>query len=176
MVLATQNPLEYQGTFPLPEAQLDRFFMCLSLGYPEKSFEMEILKHHKSIKNLNQIEAVVNQSDILEMQTMVDQIKVHDDIVDYIVNIANTTRNYSDLSLGASTRAAIDLLNAGKARAFIKGRDYVIPDDVKAMVVPVLSHRLILSSEARIERKRIEDILKGVLGKVFLPVIANESF
>lgn len=174
MVLATQNPLEYQGTFPLPEAQLDRFFMCLSLGYPEKHFEMEILKHHKSIENLNQIEAVVNQFDILEMQTMVDHIKVHDDIIDYILNISNTTRNYNDLSLGASTRAAIDLLNAGKAKAFIEGRSYVIPDDVKAMVIPVLAHRLILSSEARIERKKIEDILKGVLDKVFLPVIAHE--
>ncbi|MDR7870531.1 MAG: MoxR family ATPase [Tissierellaceae bacterium] len=174
MVLATQNPLEYQGTFPLPEAQLDRFLMCLSLGYPDKINEIDILKNHQSIKDIGNIKAVVNRDDILEMQSNVDKTKVHDDIYEYIVNIINTTRNYSDISLGASTRASIDLLSAAKAKAFISGRDYVIPDDVKDMVVPVLSHRLILSSEARIERKNMDDILRGVLSKVFVPVIANE--
>lgn len=174
MVLATQNPLEYQGTFPLPEAQLDRFLMCLSLGYPDKTNEVEILKNHRSIKNLDEIQAVVNRDDIFEMQSIVDNIRVHDDIIDYIINIANITRDYGDLSLGASTRASIDLLNAAKAKAFICGRDYVIPDDVKKIVIPVLSHRLILSSGARIERRSVKDILKGVLDRVFLPVIANE--
>lgn len=174
MVLATQNSLEYQGTFPLPEAQLDRFIMCLSLGYPDKVYEMEILKNHKSIKNLNQINPVVNEEDIFTMQNQVENIHVHPDIIEYIINIANMTRDYSDLSLGASTRASIDLLNTSKAKAFIKGRDYVIPDDVKEMVIPVLTHRLILSSEARIERRSSEDILKAVLDRVFIPVIANE--
>ena len=174
MVLATQNSLEYQGTFPLPEAQLDRFIMCLSLGYPNKAYEIEILKNHKSIKDLNQINPVVNEEDIFIMQNYVDNIHVHDDIIEYIINIANITRDYSDLSLGASTRASIDLLSTSKAKAFIHGRDYVIPDDVKEMVPPVFSHRLILSSEARIERRSAEDILKGVLDRVFLPVIANE--
>lgn len=174
MVLATQNSLEYQGTFPLPEAQLDRFLMCLSLGYPDKSHEAEILKNYKAIKELDKIQALVNKDDILEMQAYVDDIKVHEDIIDYIVNISNVTRDYKDLNLGASTRASIDLLNAAKAKAFIEGRDYVIPDDVKEMVIPVLAHRLILSSEARIERKSMDQILRGVLNRVFIPVIAND--
>lgn len=174
MVLATQNPLEYQGTFPLPEAQLDRFLMRLSLGYPEKSYEIEILKNHQSIKNLSQIEPVASQKDILDMQQMVDELTVHDDIIHYIINISNATRNYRDLSLGASPRASIDLLKAAKAKAFIENRDYVIPDDVKQMVIPVLAHRLILSPEARIERKNIEEVLKGVLSRVYIPVMVNE--
>lgn len=174
MVLATQNPLEYQGTFPLPEAQLDRFLMRLSLGYPEKSYEVKILKDYKSIKNLNLIEPVVNQEDILEMQQMVDCMKVHDDILDYIVSISNVTRGYVDLRLGASPRASIDLLRASKARGFLVGRNYVIPDDVKRMVTPVFGHRLLLSTEARFDRKNIEEILKEVLNRVFVPVIINE--
>lgn len=174
MVLATQNPLEYQGTFPLPEAQLDRFIMCLSMGYPDKSYEIEILKEHNSIKNLALINPVVNQNDILEMQNYVESLNVHDDIIDYIVSISNVTRAFNDLSLGASPRASIDLLKASKARAFLSGRDYVIPDDVKEMAISVLSHRLILSPEARIERKNIVDILNNVLNNVYIPVIIND--
>jgi len=173
-VLATQNPLEYQGTFPLPEAQLDRFLMCLSIGYPDMKYEMEILKNHQSIKNLEDIEPVVTQEDILNMQLMVDSINVHDDILEYIINIANTTRNCKDLQLGASPRASIDLLKTSKAKAFLEGRNYVIPDDAKNMVPPVLNHRLILSPEARIERKTIDEILEEVLNQVFIPVISYE--
>lgn len=174
MVLATQNPLEYQGTFPLPEAQLDRFLMRLSIGYPQKLDEREILKHHKSHKNLDHIDTVVLKSEILDMQREVENINVHDDIVDYIINIANVTRNYESLQLGASPRAAIDLFKASKAKAFVSGRDYVIPDDVKEMVEPVLGHRLILSPEARIEGKKIDEVLKGVLKRVFVPVISHD--
>ncbi len=173
-VLATQNPLEYQGTFPLPEAQLDRFLMCLSIGYPEKAYEIEILKNHKSIKNLESIEPVVTQEDILNMQTTVDNIYVHEDILEYIINITNATRNYKDLKLGASPRASIDLLKASKAKAFIEGRNYVIPDDVKNIAPYVLSHRLILSPEARIEHKSIKKILEEVLNQVYIPVISYE--
>ena len=175
IVLATQNPLEYQGTFPLPEAQLDRFLMRLSIGYPEKSYEEEILKKYQSIKNLNLIESIVSGEDILNMQIMVDNITVHNDIIRYIVNITNATRNCTDLQLGASPRASIDLLKASKAKAFLAGRNYVIPDDAKEMAKPVLNHRLILSPEARIERKNIEIILEEVLKQVFIPVISNEK-
>ncbi|WIV13741.1 MoxR family ATPase [Proteiniborus sp. MB09-C3] len=170
MVLATQNPLEYQGTFPLPEAQLDRFLMRLSLGYPGKSYEIEILKNYQSIKNLNLIEPVASNDDILEMQSRVDDLTVHDDIMDYIVGISNATRNYKDLQLGVSPRASIDLLKAAKARAFLSGRDYVIPDDVKSMAASVLGHRLILSPEAKIEKRNTEDVLSRVLNSVFVPV------
>lgn len=174
MVLATQNPLEYQGTFPLPEAQLDRFLMRLSLGYPDKEDEIRILEDYKAIKELENIESVVSKEDILGMQNLVDNLTVHRDILDYIVNISNSTRNSSDLRLGASPRGSIDLLRASKANAFLLGRDYVIPDDVKKLVAPVLSHRLMLSSEARIERKNVEDILKVLINKVYVPVISDE--
>lgn len=174
MVLATQNPLEYQGTFPLPEAQLDRFLMRLSIGYPDKSHEIEILKNYQSIKNLDQIKAVATKDEILEMQDEVDNIHVHNDIYDYIVNIVNLTRNYESLQLGASPRAALDLLKASKAKAYLAGRDYVIPDDVKEMVTPVLSHRLILSPEARIERKSTEEVLIDLIDHIYIPVIVNE--
>lgn len=174
MVLATQNPLEYQGTYPLPEAQLDRFLMKLSLGYPDKQSEAEILKNYRGIKALDMIEPVITSEELLELQDIVENIRVHDDILSYIINISNTTRVYEEIRLGASPRASIDLLRASKAKAFISGRSYVIPDDVKSMAVPVLGHRLSISSEARIERKKIEDILKGVLNRVSVPVISNE--
>ena len=174
MVLATQNPLEYQGTFPLPEAQLDRFLMKISIGYPDKKYEIDILRSHKKIRDVDAIGPVARIEDILSMQDKVDNLTVHDDILDYIVNISNITRDYGDIKLGASPRASIDLLKASKARAYLYGRSYVIPDDVKAMVVPVLNHRLILSPEARIERKSMDEILKGVLNRVIVPVISHE--
>lgn len=171
IVLATQNPLEYQGTFPLPEAQLDRFLMRLSLGYPEKNYEIEILKEYGSIKNLHLIEPVVSKEDILNMQSTIEALTVHEDIMEYIVNISNATRTCEEIQLGASPRASIDLLKASKAKAFFSGRNYIIPDDVKEMVSPVLGHRLILSPEARIERKSMEEILEGILKRVYIPVI-----
>lgn len=171
IVLATQNPLEYQGTFPLPEAQLDRFLMRLSLGYPDKSHEIDILKNYRPIKNLQDIEPVVNQQDILNMQDEVENITVKDSIMEYIVNIVNVTRDAEELQLGASPRASIDLLKASKAKAYLSGRDYVIPDDVKEIALPVLSHRLILSPSSRIEGKSREEVLRELINKVFVPVI-----
>ena len=170
MVLATQNPLEYQGTFPLPEAQLDRFLMKISIGYPEEDFEMEILNNYENInpKNLN---AVANKEDILGMQKKVESLVAHRDIIKYIVEISNATRNSKNIQLGISPRASIDLLKAAKSKAFLENRDYVIPDDVKEMVIPVFNHRIILSPEARIERKTPEAILKGLLKTIFVPII-----
>lgn len=170
MVLATQNPLEYGGTFPLPEAQLDRFLMRVSLGYPDRENEIEILRNYSAIRELADIDKILDEKDIRNLQEMVKGVRTHKDILLYIVKISEMTRSYDDLRLGASPRASIDLLKASKAYAFIKGRDYVIPDDVKKMVLPVFSHRLILSSEARIENKNPEDILKGVLKRVSIPV------
>ena len=170
MVLATQNPLEYQGTFPLPEAQLDRFLMKISIGYPKEDFEMEILNNYENInpKNLN---AVANKEDILGMQKKVESLVAHRDIIKYIVEISNATRNSKNIQLGISPRASIDLLKAAKSKAFLENRDYVIPDDVKEMVIPVFNHRIILSPEARIERKTPEAILKGLLKTIFVPII-----
>lgn len=175
MVLATQNPLEYQGTFPLPEAQLDRFLMRLSLGYPEKSDEIKILENYKEIRELENIQAIIDRKDIIDMQNTVENLTVKKDILDYIVNISNSTRSNEDLILGASPRGSIDMLRAAKAHAFIRGRDYVIPDDVKNIAIPVLSHRLMLSSSARIERKNVADILTTILNRVYVPVISYDS-
>lgn len=166
MVLATQNPLEYQGTFPLPEAQLDRFLMKISLGYPDKKNEIAILKNSDIIKNISDIHAVASKTDIQYIQDEVSHLTVHDDILDYIIDIADKTRNCKDLKLGASPRASIDLLKVSKARAYLNGRNYVIPDDVKEMVVPVLNHRLIISPEARMERKTIEKILQEITNQI----------
>lgn len=171
IVLATQNPIEYQGTFPLPEAQLDRFLMRLSIGYPDKSYEMEILKKYQSIKSLNSLEPVANKQDILNMQEEVENIIAKDSILEYIINIVNATRNSNELQLGASPRASIDLLKASKAKAYLSGRNYVIPDDVKGIVIPVLSHRLILSPSSRVEGKSIEEVLNKLINQVFIPVI-----
>lgn len=173
MVLATQNPLEYGGTFPLPEAQLDRFLMKISLGYPDKRNEKEILKDYSSIRDLSLINSVLKKHDILEIQSYIDNLTVHDDIMDYIVNISNSTRNYKDVELGASPRASIDLLKASKSKAFLSGRNYVIPDDVKQMVYPVFSHRIVLSPGARIERKNKDTVLKNILNNIFIPVIKD---
>lgn len=171
IVLATQNPIEYQGTFPLPEAQLDRFLMRLSIGYPDKSHEVNILKNHKSIKSMENIEPVVNKQDILNMQDEVEKVTAQDSIMEYIINIVNVTRNSEELQLGASPRASIDLLKAARAKAYISGRDYVIPDDVKEIAIPVLSHRLIMSPSSRIEGKSMEEVLNRLINKVFIPVI-----
>lgn len=176
MVLATQNPLEYQGTFPLPEAQLDRFLMKLSLGYPSKGDEIQILKDHKNIADLNSIQTVIQREDIIKMQKSVDNLNVHPDLVEYIVNIANASRSNTNLRLGASPRASIDILRAAKACAFISGRDYLIPDDVKKVISQVLGHRLILSSEARIEKKSVESIIQSLLKNINVPVISDENF
>lgn len=174
MVLATQNPLEYGGTFPLPEAQLDRFLMRISLGYPDRENEIEILKNYSNIKDLTNIDKIIDENEIINLQKKVKDVKVHKDILLYIVKISEMTRSYTDLRLGASPRGSIDLLKASKAYAFVNGRDYVIPDDVKTMTLPVLSHRVILTSQARIENKSPQDILKGVLKGVSIPVNTYE--
>ncbi len=173
MVLATQNPIEYQGTFPLPEAQLDRFLMCVTLGYPDIKEEKEIIKGYKNSKTLQHIEAVATEKDILQLQETADGVFLHDDILNYIVNIVSVSRNHPDIHLGASPRASIDLYRSAKALAYLRGRDYVIPDDVKELAPFVLSHRLLLSAEARIEGKRTEKVVQDILKKVYVPVVSS---
>lgn len=173
MVLATQNPLEYSGTFPLPEAQLDRFLMKISLGYPDKENEKIILENYNTIRDLSLVKTVFHKDEIIEIQDYIEDLKVHEDIISYIVDISSKTRNSANLELGASPRASIDLLKASKSKAFLSGRDYVIPDDVKAMVPHVFSHRIILSPSARIEEKSLSTILEGILEQVAVPVAGN---
>ena len=176
MVLATQNPLDYQGTYPLPEAQLDRFIMRLSLGYPSLKSEKIIVENYKHSKTLDSINAVASKRDILTIQNEVDHVLLHPDVLHYIVSIVNATRKHPDIYLGASPRVSIDLYRASKALAYIEGRNYVLPDDVKSITLDILAHRLVLSAEARIEGKQKEDVVQEILHHVNIPVVTyNEQ-
>ncbi|MBC7087458.1 MAG: MoxR family ATPase [Tissierellales bacterium] len=170
LVLATQNPIEYQGTFPLPEAQLDRFFMKISIGYPNKDDEKKILKSYLDFKNLDKLKPILTKSELLSISSEVENVIVHDEILDYILDIVNMTRKYKSITLGASPRASIDILKASKAKAYISNRDYVIHDDVKSVVIPVLRHRIVLSAEARLEKKDADQILKELIQKLYIGV------
>ena len=145
IVLATQNPIEYIGTFPLPEAQLDRFFIKISIGYPAKRDEMFILSRFQTQNPIKDLQPVANAQQVLEIQEAVKYIKVAEAIKEYIAEIVALTREHNDLTLGASPRGALALMRACQAFALLEGRDYVIPDDVQKMVTPVLAHRLILA-------------------------------
>ena len=171
MVLATQNPIEYEGTFPLPEAQLDRFMMKISIGYPEPADEKAILKRFKSNNPINSMEAVLTGEDILELQRYVKEIYVDDSIYDYIVSIVNATRESDEIALGASPRGSLALFRACQAWAVINGREYVLPDDIKELSKSVLCHRLIVKSEVKLQGYTCENVLENILKQVRIPVV-----
>ncbi len=175
MVLATQNPVEYQGTFPLPEAQLDRFLMRLSLGYPDVKKEVEIIKNHRQDKRLNQIHSVATETELLAMQVEVDQVYAADEILQYIATVVNASRHHPDLYLGASPRASIDLYRSSKALSYLRGRNYVLPDDIKAIAEQVLGHRMMLSAEARIEGRSMEEVVASLIKKTYTPVVKSHD-
>ncbi|MBC8062484.1 MAG: MoxR family ATPase [Clostridiaceae bacterium] len=169
IVLATQNPVEYEGTFNLPEAQLDRFMMKIRIGYADKVTESEILQKYREIDPLSQIESVASESDIIMLQEKVKTIKASKAITDYIVNITDNTRNNKYISLGASTRGSLCLLRIAQASALVMGRDYVIPDDVKNNAVAVLSHRIKISSAGRASGLNSENIVGDIIERVDTP-------
>lgn len=171
MVIATQNPIEYDGTFRLPEAQLDRFMIKVNLGYPDIKHEIEMLKRFETLDPLEDLKPVVSIMEILKMQNEVKSVYVDDSILDYIITIVNNTRNLSTVLLGASPRAAINLMKASQAKAFIEGRNYVLPDDVKYLSVPVLSHRIILRNEARFNNLDERSVIKDILNATKVPVV-----
>lgn len=171
MVIATQNPIEYDGTFRLPEAQLDRFMIKVNLGYPDIKHEIEMLKRFEALDPLEDLKPVVSIMEILKMQNEVKSVYVDDSILDYIITIVNNTRNLSTVLLGASPRAAINLMKASQAKAFIEGRNYVLPDDVKYLSVPVLSHRIILRNEARFNNLDERSVIKDILNATKVPVV-----
>jgi len=175
MVLATQNPVEYQGTFPLPEAQLDRFLMRLSLGYPDVKKEVEIIRNHRQDKSVSLINSVATETELLAMQREVEQVYAADEILQYIVTIVDASRHHPDLYLGASPRASIDLYRSGKALAYLRGRNYVLPDDIKAIVSQVLGHRMMLSAEARIEGRAMEEVVASLIKKTYTPVVESHD-
>jgi MoxR-like ATPases len=169
IVLATQNPIEYEGTFPLPEAQLDRFLLRIHLGYPEKRDEIAILKRQRQSHPIEALNQVVSIEELLQMQEAVKEIYVDELIEEYIVNIATATRHHEDVYLGASTRGSLALYRTAQARAAMQGRDFVIPDDVKALAEPVLGHRMIISPAARIRNVTPNAVMNDILNAVAVP-------
>ena len=163
MVIATQNPIEYLGTYPLPEAQMDRFFMRISLGYPSKAQEQKMLALHAQGAPLDGLSPVANARQILELQKMVAQVRTDEKIFAYIVDLSEATRRHPQVELGASPRASIALHRAAQALAFCKGRDYVLPDDVQAVFEPVIAHRLLPKREAKIKGISVEKVLREIL-------------
>ena len=171
IVLATQNPVDFEGTYPLPEAQLDRFFMRVSIGYPTAEEETDILERFASgRKPMEELRPICTSSDILRLQQEVEGVHASREVRAYISAIAAASRRTAALQLGVSTRAAISLLRASQARALLEGRDYVAPEDVQRMAEPVLAHRLVLSAEARMRNMTAERVLAGVLQSVQVPV------
>ena len=171
IVLATQNPVDFVGTYPLPEAQLDRFFMRVSIGYPTAEEETDILERYSSgRKPMEELRPICTSSDILRLQQEVEGVHASREVRAYISAIAAASRRSGALQLGVSTRAAISLLRASQARALLEGRDYVAPEDIQRMAEPVLAHRLVLSAEARMRNMTAERVLAGVMQGVQVPV------
>jgi MoxR-like ATPase len=170
MVIATQNPIEYEGTYPLPEAQLDRFTMRVQLGYPTLAEEARMLDEQTHVPPLDSLEPVADSEDVLRLAAQARDIYVEESLGRYVVALLRATRADERLYLGASPRAGIALLRVAKARALADGREYLVPDDVKAVAVPVLSHRLILGPEARAAGLAGADIVADALEKMPVPV------
>lgn len=173
MVLATENPIEYLGTYPLPEAQIDRFLVRLSLGYPEPEDEKRVIAQGNKAKE--SLSPVASGEDILRVRKQTEQILVDDSVLDYIVALCGATRHHPDISLGASPRGSIALYKMCKAYAMYMGRDYVLPDDVKTMVPYVLPHRLILNHTAKIKKRTDMQILKELLDSVPVPTVQKST-
>ncbi len=166
MVLATQNPIEYEGTFPLPEAQLDRFMLRTRLGYPSKEQEILILDQQRQAHPLTRIDQVVSEEELRQIQGEIKEVHVDDKIKSYIVDLVRATREHGDVYLGASSRGALGLYRLCQAYAALADRDYVIPDDVKVLAGPALAHRIIVGPAARIKDITPDEIVEGLLKKV----------
>ena len=169
LVLATQNPIEYEGTFPLPEAQLDRFMMRISLGYPGADDEITMLDSQQHSHPINRIEQVVSADELIEAQTNIKDMYINDLVKEYIVRLVKATRKHPDVYLGASPRGSIALFKTGQARAAMLGRDYVTPDDIKALAMVTLAHRLIISPSARIKNVDPRAVIQEILDSTPVP-------
>jgi len=169
IVMATQNPIEYEGTFPLPEAQLDRFLMRISLGYPDFDEELAVIEIQETVHPIDTLEAVATPQDVVAMQQAAKEIYVDQVVRRYIVSLVEATRDHRDVALGASPRASLGLFRASRAMALVQDRDYVIPDDIKSLAVSVIGHRLILSAPARMRGVRSADVVEDLLNQVAVP-------
>ncbi|MFT4296296.1 MAG: MoxR family ATPase [Micropruina sp.] len=169
MVVATQNPIEMEGTYPLPEAQRDRFALRISLGYPVRAAEVAMLEHHGEGDPLAALRPVTDVARVAELTARVRGIFVHHAIKEYLVGVLDATRNSPDVRLGGSPRAGLQLLRACKARAVLQGRNYVIPDDVQALAVPALAHRILLSPAAQLARRNVDEVVLAAVHSVGVP-------
>ncbi len=169
MVMATQNPVEYEGTFPLPEAQLDRFILLVTLGYPTNEEELAIIEGQQTAHPIDSLEPITNAKEIIELQESVKQIFVDDLIKQYIVTVVEATRDHPDIALGSSPRGSLALFRGAQALALIRDRDFVLPDDVKELTTPVLSHRIIVSAAARMRGIKASDIINNIVNEIPVP-------
>ncbi|MDD3828371.1 MAG: MoxR family ATPase [Anaerolineae bacterium] len=170
MVLATQNPIELEGTFPLPEAQVDRFLMRLALGYPDRAEENDILLRYERDDPLDGLTPVIEAEDLLAMQRQVRDVRVEGSVREYIVDVVRATREHAAVELGVSPRGSLALYNTAQALAALRGRDFVVPDDVKTLAPVVLTHRLIISPQTRLRGRRPEEIVAEIVASVPVPV------
>lgn len=169
MVIATQNPIEHEGTYPLPESQLDRFMMRLSMGYPGRSSELDILDTHGRESVLDELEPVADATEVTGLIKLAREVHVAGSLKRYIVEVTESTRDHPDVYLGASPRASLYLLRSSRATAASRGRDYVVPDDIQDLIVPVLAHRVLLSPEAQMRGASADEVLSGLVGQVPIP-------
>ncbi len=169
LVLATQNPIEYEGTFPLPEAQLDRFLLKITLGYPGNAEEISIIEHQQHVHPIDDLKTAVEASDVLSLQDATKEVYVDNLIKQYVVNLSESTRRHETAYLGASPRGSLGLFRAAQALALLEGRDYAVPDDVKQLAGPVLAHRVIVSPAARMRDVTGASIIDEVLQRVPVP-------
>ena len=169
MVIATQNPVEFEGTFPLPEAQLDRFLLMINLGYPDHDEEMSIIDGQQISHPIDSLQSVTGGEEVTRLQETVKQVYVDDLIKHYIVSLVESTRSHPDISLGGSPRASLALFRGAQAIALLRDRDFVLPDDVKELVVPVLSHRIIVSAAARMRGVEAKEVINGIVDEVPIP-------
>jgi MoxR-like ATPase len=170
-VIATENPIEYRGTYPLPEAQLDRFLMRISLGYPTPEQEVIVLERQVKQHPIYSVKPVVQKDEVLQMQESVREVHIDASLKQYMVDIVTATRDHPLLALGASPRASLGLMRTGQARASLLGRDFVLPDDVKALAASVLCHRLILKPEARLRQSDLVSLVHEILDRVPVPAV-----
>jgi MoxR-like ATPase len=170
LVLATQNPYEFEGTYPLPESQLDRFLMRLRIGYPDRAAEKEVLITHRSGEPVEQLQPVLNHQDIIRLQAQVRQVRLEDSMNDYVLNLVEATRRHPEIYLGASTRAALSLYRAAQAHALLQGRAYAVPDDIKRLALPVLAHRMLARDFRQGGRTdAAETIVQDILSRTPVP-------
>ena len=175
MVVATQNPIEYEGTFPLPEAELDRFLMRLSLGYPDFAEEMAIIERQEQTHPIDSLEPVARPEEVVNMQEAAKQVYVDRLVRHYIVTLTEATRSHRDVALGASPRATLGLFRTARALALVQDRDYVVPDDIKMLAPSALSHRIVLSPAARMRGIRSEVVITELLNQINVPGMAQSS-